>query len=261
MGTRRQYEGRVFAAGVLCGLLLGAIPASVLAWRYMHPAAVWSATQPPARAQASRDRAPRDQRTATRPDVDWGAGMAAPGSGTPPTRPSNGPATGAAPVGPLPTATSGTNDSLRGDVEELARRDLEIPVEGVRPEQLVRSFTDERSGGRAHEALDILAPRNTPVKAAEDGRIVKLFNSKQGGITIYQFDPGERYCYYYAHLERYAPNVAEGQQIKKGDVIGYVGTSGNAPPNTPHLHFAIFKLGPEKRWWEGTAIDPYDVLR
>jgi peptidoglycan LD-endopeptidase LytH len=110
------------------------------------------------------------------------------------------------------------------------------------------------------EALDILAPRNTPVKAVEGGRIARLFSSKAGGITIYQFDPSEQYCYYYAHLERYADGLAEGAKIQKGQVIGYVGTSGNAPKDTPHLHFAIFKLTAERRWWEGTPIDPYDVL-
>ena len=126
----------------------------------------------------------------------------------------------------------------------------------------MRSFEDRRSGGsRAHEALDILAPRNTPVKAVEDGRIVRLFESKAGGTTIYQFDPTETYCYYYAHLQRYAEGLKESDTVRKGQVIGYVGTSGNAPKNTPHLHFAIFKLTPGKHWWEGTPIDPYDILR
>ena len=92
-------------------------------------------------------------------------------------------------------------------------------------------------------------------------RAAKLFFSKAGGITIYQFDPSNNYCYYYAHLERYADGLAEGQQIKRGQVIGYVGTTGNAPRDTPHLHFAIVKLTPEKKWWEGSAIDPYSVLR
>jgi murein DD-endopeptidase MepM/ murein hydrolase activator NlpD len=143
--------------------------------------------------------------------------------------------------------------------EALASRDLLIPVEGVQPDQLVRSFADSR-GGREHEAIDILAPRNTPVKAIEDGRIARLFFSKAGGITIYQFDPTEQYCYYYAHLERYADGLVEGQAVHRGQVLGYVGTSGNAPKDTPHLHFAIFRLTEAKRWWEGTPIDPYDVL-
>jgi hypothetical protein len=90
--------------------------------------------------------------------------------------------------------------------------------------------------------------------------IQELFLSKPGGITIYEFDPQGTYCYYYAHLERYAEGLHEGMTVRQGEVIGYVGTSGNAQPNTPHLHFAIFKLGPEKHWWQGTAINPYPLL-
>ena len=144
---------------------------------------------------------------------------------------------------------------------ELRDRDLAIPVEGIKADQLNRSFEDRRSGTRTHEAIDILAPRNTPVKAVDDGTVARLFYSKQGGITIYQFDPSERFCYYYAHLERYADGLTEGARVKKGQVIGYVGISGNAPKNTPHLHFAVFRLTAAKRWWEGTPIDPYDILR
>ena len=109
--------------------------------------------------------------------------------------------------------------------------------------------------------MDILAPRNTPVHAVEDGAIARLFNSKAGGITLYQFDPMGRFCYYYAHLERYAPGLREGQRVSRGDVIGYVGTSGNAPPNTPHLHFAIFELDADRRWWKGRALDPYEIFQ
>jgi peptidoglycan LD-endopeptidase LytH len=144
---------------------------------------------------------------------------------------------------------------------ELKERDLLIPVEGVKPEHLTRTFSDRRSGGRSHEAIDILAPMNTPVKAVEDGTIARLFYSKAGGITVYQFDPSERFCYYYAHLNRYADGLREGQHVSKGQVIGYVGVSGNAPRNTPHLHFAIFRLTDAKRWWEGSPLDPFDVLQ
>jgi murein DD-endopeptidase MepM/ murein hydrolase activator NlpD len=146
------------------------------------------------------------------------------------------------------------------DAAELRQRRLEIPVPGVRGDQLTSHFQDPRNG-RTHEALDILAPRGTPIRAVEDGKVVRLFLSKAGGITIYQFDPSERYCYYYAHLERYADGLREGQMVRRGDIIGFVGTSGNAPKNTPHLHFAIFRLTPEKRWGEGTPIDPYEVFR
>ena len=109
--------------------------------------------------------------------------------------------------------------------------------------------------------MDILAPRGTPVVAAVGGRIAKLFTSAAGGLTIYQFDEAEQFCYYYAHLDSYAPDLNEGQIVQRGQVIGYVGTTGNAPPDTPHLHFAIYRLGAEKRWWDGTPIDPIDVLR
>ena len=108
--------------------------------------------------------------------------------------------------------------------------------------------------------MDILAPRGTAVVATSDGRIAKLFTSAAGGLTVYQFDPTEQYAYYYAHLDGYAPDLTEGQVVSRGQTIGYVGTTGNAPPGTPHLHFAIFKLGPDKRWWEGEAIDPFLVL-
>jgi murein DD-endopeptidase MepM/ murein hydrolase activator NlpD len=111
-----------------------------------------------------------------------------------------------------------------------------------------------------HEALDIIAPRNTKVLAVEDGRIQKRFTSKAGGLTIYEFDPTEIFAYYYAHLDRYADGIREGQTVKRGDVIGYVGSTGNASPDAPHLHFAIFRIGPERHWWKGEAINPYPVL-
>jgi murein DD-endopeptidase MepM/ murein hydrolase activator NlpD len=136
-------------------------------------------------------------------------------------------------------------------------RELIIPVEGVRPEQLTDTYNERRGGTRPHEALDIMAPRGTPVRAAADGRIVKLFDSKPGGLTLYEFDPTETVAYYYAHLDRYAGGIREGQPIRQGDVIGYVGSTGNASPEGPHLHFAIFRLGPEKRWWQGTPVNPF----
>jgi peptidoglycan LD-endopeptidase LytH len=137
---------------------------------------------------------------------------------------------------------------------------LRVPIDGIDLESLKGGFAEERAG-HAHEAVDILAPRNTPVHAVGDGTIAKLFTSKAGGLTIYQFDPSQRFCYYYAHLERYAAGLNDGNRVAQGQVIGYVGTSGNAPPDTPHLHFAIFELGPDKHWWEGKAIDPYEVFK
>ena len=146
-------------------------------------------------------------------------------------------------------------------VEDLRKRRLALPVHGLTREALRDTFDERRGRSRRHEALDILAPRNTPVLAVEGGRVAKLFVSKAGGITVYQFDPTAAYAYYYAHLERYADGLKDGDRVERGQVIGYVGTSGNAPPDTPHLHFAIFRLTDEKRWWQGVAIDPYLVLK
>jgi murein DD-endopeptidase MepM/ murein hydrolase activator NlpD len=146
-------------------------------------------------------------------------------------------------------------------VEDLRRRRLDVPVGTIERADLRSSFDELRGGSRRHEAMDLLAPRHTPVTAVEAGIIARLFNSKAGGITIYQFDPTTTYAYYYAHLERYAPGLVEGATVTRGQVIGYVGTSGNAPKDTPHLHFAIFVLDDDKRWWQGTPVDPFDVLR
>ena len=146
-------------------------------------------------------------------------------------------------------------------IADLRKRDLRLPVSGLNPQSLTRSFADKRGSNRLHEAIDILAPRHTPVLAVEDGVLVKFFHSKAGGNTIYQFDPASRYAYYYAHLDRYAAGVKEGDRVKKGQVIGHVGTTGNAPPKTPHLHFAIFRLTEQKQWWKGAPIDPFDVWR
>ena len=147
-------------------------------------------------------------------------------------------------------------------IAELRGRHLRLPLPTIDVERMKGHFSQRRDAGkRPHEAVDLLVPRNTPILAVEDGTIARLFQSKAGGITIYQFDPTKRFCYYYAHLERYAPALREGQSVEAGDVIGYVGTSGNAPPNTPHLHFAVFELTDEKHWWEGTPIDPYLIFR
>jgi murein DD-endopeptidase MepM/ murein hydrolase activator NlpD len=138
---------------------------------------------------------------------------------------------------------------------------LLVPVEGIAPSKLTDTYDQPRGNERHHEALDIMAPKGTKVLAAADGKIVKLFTSKPGGLTIYQFDPTEKYAYYYAHLDRYADGLQEGAQVKRGDLIGYVGTTGNADPNAPHLHFAVFELTPEKQWWKGTPVDPYPMLQ
>jgi murein DD-endopeptidase MepM/ murein hydrolase activator NlpD len=144
------------------------------------------------------------------------------------------------------------------DLAKLRDRSLAFPVSGFDRHQLRDNFSEMR-GNRVHEAIDLAAPRGTPVLAVDDGKLVKLFNSRAGGLTVYQFDPSEAFCYYYAHLDRYADGLKEGQMLRKGDIIGYVGTSGNAPPNVPHLHFTIFKLGADKHWWEGMPINPFPL--
>ena len=154
-----------------------------------------------------------------------------------------------------------TTSSVRtGGAPVLHTASLLVPVLGISPDALRGDFDQPRSGGRKHGAIDILAPKGTPVVAALDGKIRKLFTSAAGGLTIYQTDAEEKHIYYYAHLDRYAAGLKEGMSIKQGDVIGYVGTSGNAPAGAPHLHFAIMILPPTKEWWKGEAIDPYPLL-
>ena len=227
---RRRLEDRakVFTIGAAYGFVAGVFAMALLVWQFGDVVARRPAPSLTEKAPSSVDQSV-DDRDSAAATSGGGADVAAPT------------------LSPPPSASFGA-------------RDLELPVEGVRPDQLTRQFDDAR-GGRRHEAIDILAPTGTPVKAVEDGRIARLFFSKAGGTTIYQFDPSERFCYYYAHLDRYADGLRENDKVKRGQVIGYVGITGNAPKNTPHLHFAVFRLNAEKRWWEGTPIDPYDLLR
>jgi murein DD-endopeptidase MepM/ murein hydrolase activator NlpD len=161
-----------------------------------------------------------------------------------PRKPDATPSEAARPSAPTPT---------------IGTSSLRLPIDGMNLESIRGSFYETR-GNHRHEAVDILASRSTPIHAVQNGTIARLFLSKQGGITIYQFDPSGRLCYYYAHLQRYADNLREGDAVSQGQVLGYVGTSGNAPPNTPHLHFAVFELTDEHRWWKGRPIDPYPLL-
>ena len=145
-------------------------------------------------------------------------------------------------------------------ISSLRKHDLRIPVEGVRRDELRDTFTDARGLGRRHDAIDIMAPRGTEVRAADEGTIAKLFTSKAGGLTIYQFDPTLTFSYYYAHLDHYASGLSEHQMVRRSQLLGYVGSTGNASANAPHLHFEISRLGPEKKWWTGEAINPYPLL-
>ena len=174
----------------------------------------------------------------------------------------------AAPNGPVPPGTTSQAPAspppppmLARPPADLLQRNLLVPVQGVPRTKLTDTFDDARGQGRVHDAIDIMADRNTPVLAIEAGRVVKLFTSKLGGLTIYEFDPTETYCYYYAHLDHYAPGLKEGDQVARGQVIAYVGSTGDASPDAPHLHFEISRLHPDKKWWQGDPINPYPILR
>jgi murein DD-endopeptidase MepM/ murein hydrolase activator NlpD len=143
------------------------------------------------------------------------------------------------------------------DLPRSAVSGLLIPVVGVKPRDLTDTFTQARGSGRVHDAIDIMAARGTPVVAANDGHVVKLFTSEPGGLTVYEFDPDNRVIYYYAHLDGYASGLAEGQVLHRGDPVGFVGSTGNASADAPHLHFEVEILGPEKQWWHATSINPY----
>ena len=137
--------------------------------------------------------------------------------------------------------------------------EIGLPIEGLTAAN-VRDTFDEMHSGHPHEAIDLPAPKGTPVHAVVSGIIRRLFLSKPGGNTIYEFDEMGAYCYYYAHLDRYAAGLREGMRVWQGEVIGFVGSTGNADPKSPHLHFTIFELGPEKHWWKGKAVNPYPAL-
>ena len=175
-----------------------------------------------------------------------------------PAAPSSWPATAATPA----TPASGPVDVAvtPADIADLQARRLSIPLPGVWAATLTDTFGDGRRKG-AHEALDIPAPLRTPVLAVEDGVVAKLFTSQRGGLTVYQFDPASRYAYYYAHLDGYAPGLVEGQSLRRCQLVGYVGLTGNSPAGAPHLHLAIFKLESQPQWWRGALVNPYNVLR
>ena len=142
----------------------------------------------------------------------------------------------------------------------VLQRELIIPVSGVVAGELRDTFTDARSNGRVHDAIDIPAPRGTHILSASAGRVLKLFTSEAGGLMVYAADSSERFILLYGHLDGYAPGLADGSPLARGQTIGFVGTTGNAPPNLPHLHFAIEKSTDISKWWRGTAVNPYPLL-
>jgi murein DD-endopeptidase MepM/ murein hydrolase activator NlpD len=251
MSTRSFYLGLLlFAAGVVCGV--AALWYSLGGLEHWHAARHASATSlapasavvvgPPSVAKSSPAHAPQEAST-VEPKP------------SPPAQPPSPASLPAPQHQPKPESAPG-----HAPTQPLRALELIIPVQGFVAAQLQDVFTDARGEGRRHEAIDIMAALGTPVLAVEAGRIVKLFASKQGGLTVYQFDAQDELAYYYAHLDRYAEGLTEGQPVAQGEVIGYVGYSGNASPNAPHLHFAIFQLGTERRWWQGEAINPYPHL-
>ncbi|MBA3340617.1 MAG: M23 family metallopeptidase [Gemmatimonadaceae bacterium] len=155
-----------------------------------------------------------------------------------------------------PTVDSPPVAVSEADMEYFEQHPLMVPVDGVSPRDLLDSFNDTRENGRTHRAIDILAPRGTPVVAAIAGEILRLNQNAAGGVTAYLIDDERRYLYYYAHLDHYSDQVTAGLRVPQGFVIGYVGTSGNAPPDTPHLHFQAMRLKEGQRdWWNGTPVD------
>jgi peptidoglycan LD-endopeptidase LytH len=166
------------------------------------------------------------------------------------------------PAPPVPGISAAPGTVLPAGPDELAALSaaLAVPVAGVERWQLRDTYTEARGAGRTHDAIDIAAPRGTPVLSATDGRLLRLFDSKPGGLMVYATDPTERFILLYGHLDGYAPGLRDGIQLRRGQVIGYVGTTGNAPPDAPHLHFGILRGDPAVSWHEGVAVNPYPLL-
>jgi murein DD-endopeptidase MepM/ murein hydrolase activator NlpD len=248
MTRRRSGSSRIVAAAS-GGFLAGAIVALVTVWHFPN---VMRSPNGTGQDQAEPPAADRTCCPVVGDDGDAERGFESRPS--PPARP---------PPVAKPLLPSSTNTTIfeADPLSELRDRQLEIPLQGAARRELRDSFDETRGSTHRHEAIDIMAPRHTPILAVEDGTIARLFQSKPGGTTIYQFDPTTRYVYYYAHLERYADGLQEGRHVQRGQVLGYVGTSGNASNGTPHLHFAIFRLTEKKRWWQGNPIDPYQVMK
>jgi murein DD-endopeptidase MepM/ murein hydrolase activator NlpD len=164
-------------------------------------------------------------------------------------------------VSPTPSPSAANANPPAPPIGFVGILKLIVPVAGVHANQLVDTFADSRSEGRVHDAIDIPAPQGTPVVAAADGQIIKLFQSDRGGTTIYQLSTDRKLIFYYAHLQRYADGLTEGKYVRQGELIGYVGDTGNAGPGNYHLHFSIAVVSDPKRYWEGTNINPYPLLR
>lgn len=162
---------------------------------------------------------------------------------------------------PLPSLSSVAGSVAASDVETAHLRALAFPVPSVASSRLDDSFAAPRGGGRRHNAIDILAPKGSPVLSVEDGRVLRLTRNANGGISLYAANLDEQFVYYYAHLDGYHPDIYAGRPLMRGDTIGYVGTTGNAPKDTPHLHFQVMRMPADRKFWNGEPINPYPLLR
>jgi len=162
-------------------------------------------------------------------------------------------------TGPVKTAPIADRGSIAG-ISARSPGVTIIPVVGIKREQLADTFDDARGEGRIHDAIDIMAPRGTAVIAAAPGTVEKIFESKLGGHTIYIRRDGGAWIDYYAHLDAYVPGLVEGSKVVRGQLIATVGSTGDASPEAPHLHYAINAMAPGENWWQGKAINPYPVL-
>lgn len=159
------------------------------------------------------------------------------------------------------TTVTGTPIALPADIEALKAQGMIVPVAGVQAKDLVNSFDDMRGTTRRHNALDIMAPRNTPALAATEGTILALHNSVAGGLSIYVSDKTKKFVMMYGHLDSYRPGLAVGHSVKRGEIIGFVGSTGNAQPLAPHLHFQVLKNDDPDDWWRGTPLNPFLIYR
>ena len=220
-----------------------------------------AAASAPVVSEAPQEPAPpATEAMGAQPAASAATGTAAPAVAAPTELSPGGPAGAASAPAKVSQLPRGRDAGDAEGARLLAQHSLQLPVAGVQSAALADNYTQSR-GARKHEAIDILAPAGTPVVAVDDGRVAKLFTSKPGGLTVYQFDREARLAYYYAHLQGYAPGMREGMDVKRGDLIGYVGSTGNADPGAPHLHFAVFRLGSPPKWWQGEAVNPYPALR
>lgn len=214
-------------------------------------------TPPP---EAMHPEPPPEPVTSAQPDTVYIEPLAPPPLSESTEAPTPLPPVADVPTVPLPTTPPVSTPPPKPD-SRASSTGLIIPVAGIGPEDLIDTYTQARSGGRVHNAIDIIAPQGTPVLAAVKGVIKRFFTSDKGGLTIYQMGPDKRTVYYYAHLDRYADGLKKGDTVQSGQVIGYVGDTGNAVPGNYHLHFAIWLVEDPASYWDGESLNPYPLLQ